>query len=324
MSVLKKITSSLADELRIFNGYYRQKINTKIQLLTSISNYFHKSQGKKVRPILVMVSAQIFGTVNERTYTAATLIEILHNATLIHDDIVDEAYERRGRLTLHTIWSTKIAVLVGDYLLAKGLLIAMEKKEYQMLEKISEVVKEMSEGELLQSRTVQKKQINKEIYLAIITKKTAKLIEACLYCGTVSVCKNESYLSTMTAIGKHAGIVFQIKDDILDFQSNKLIGKTQYNDIKNGKITLPMILSYQNSKRSIQTKMKKLYFKKNKTKNDIREIISFIQETKGVEASESVLKEHLAICHKLLNTLPDNERRKNIEQLIQYFATRSH
>jgi octaprenyl-diphosphate synthase len=325
MSKLREITLPFTKEITEFNRQYCNKINNKVRLLHIITNYLSRTEGKKIRPLLVLLSAKLFDKINERTYTAAILIEILHNATLIHDDIVDESTLRRGKLTLHTLWPTKIAVLVGDYLLARGLQVALEKKEYEMLEKISDVVKEMSEGELLQSKTAGKKIIDMDTYMSIITKKTAKLIEACFFCGSLSTTNNPATLKKMSTIGMYAGIIFQIKDDLLDFESKNLIGKTQNNDIKNSKTNLPMLIAYHNAKKDEQKILHKKLFKKQKTKNDIRDIVSFVNANNGIKDAGNMMQEYLEKCTVLINSLPGNDTTKEeMKDLIIYFAERKN
>jgi octaprenyl-diphosphate synthase len=246
MSDIDKIQNSIKEEMERFEPFFRSSMQTKVPLLNIIMNYILRRKGKQMRPMFVFLSAKMIKeSVGDSTYTAASLIELLHTATLIHDDVVDEAYERRGFFSINALWKSKISVLVGDYLLSKGLLLAVEKNEYELLKIVSVAVREMSEGELLQIQKSRKLNITEDIYFEIIRKKTAALIAACAACGAKSSGADDETVEKMRLFGEYVGIAFQIKDDLLDYQNNGLIGKPSGNDLKEKKLTLPIIYALE-------------------------------------------------------------------------------
>ncbi|MFW6101362.1 MAG: polyprenyl synthetase family protein, partial [Bacteroidota bacterium] len=244
MSQLDKIKSPIKEELDHFESYFRDSMKTNIPLLDIILNYLVRRKGKLVRPMFVFLSARLLGETNQSTYTAASLIELLHNATLIHDDVVDKSYKRRGHFSINALWKSKISVLVGDYLLSRGLLLSVRNKEYDQLEIVSNAVKEMSEGEMMQVKNKRKIYITEDEYFNVITKKTASLIASCTACGARSVSDNEEDIDTFRRFGEKVGIAFQITDDVLDYAAdhNKL-GKAIGDDFREGKMTAPVIFA---------------------------------------------------------------------------------
>ena len=232
MSILAEIRKPVEKEMSKFEAYFNRTMKTEIPLLKIILNYILRRKGKQMRPLLVFLTAGLNGKISEATYVAATLIELLHTASLVHDDIVDDAHERRGCLSVNALWNSKIAVLVGDYMLSRGMAISLEKKRYDMLEIVSDAVRSMSEGELLQLQKSRKMNISEDDYYRIIRSKTAALIAACTACGAKSVSENPDTIRKMKDFGENIGIVFQIKDDLLDYEPNGLTGKLTGNDIK--------------------------------------------------------------------------------------------
>ncbi|WP_234408335.1 polyprenyl synthetase family protein [Marinilabilia salmonicolor] len=241
MKISSKITSPIEEEMKHFGPYYKKNFDTKIPLLNIITNYLIRRKGKQMRPMLVFLSAKLNGSTDEGTYTAAGLIELLHNATLIHDDVVDETYQRRGFFSINALWRSKIAVLVGDYYLAMGLIKSLEENQTEVLRIVSTAVKEMSEGELLQIEKSRKLNITEDVYYEIIRKKTATLIAACTAAGALSSGASEEQISKMRDFGEYLGIAFQIRDDLLDYEKTNLSGKPTGNDLKEKKMTLPLI-----------------------------------------------------------------------------------
>ena len=247
MSSLASIKKPVEKDMAAFEAYFNKTMRSEIPLLKIILNYILRRKGKQMRPLLVFLSARLNGEINEATYVAATLIELLHTASLVHDDVVDDAQERRGALSVNALWNSKIAVLVGDYMLSRGLLISVEKNRYDMLEIVSEAVKSMSEGELLQLQKSRKLNIKEEDYYKIISMKTAAIISACTACGARSVTGDTEIILIMKDFGENIGIAFQIRDDLLDYEGNGLTGKAPGNDIKEKKITLPLIYALEQS-----------------------------------------------------------------------------
>ena len=241
MSSLSSIKKPVEKDMSSFEAYFNKTMRSEIPLLKIILNYILRRKGKQMRPLLVFLAARLNGEICEATFVAATLIELLHTASLVHDDVVDDAQERRGALSINALWNSKIAVLVGDYLLTRGMQICIEKNRYDMLEIVSEAVKSMSEGELLQLQKSRKLNIKEEDYYKIISMKTAAIISACTACGARSVTGDTETILIMKDFGENIGIAFQIRDDLLDYDGNGLTGKAPGNDIKEKKITLPLI-----------------------------------------------------------------------------------
>ena len=322
MSDLKKIRGPIQDELRHFEVFFRQSIKSNIPLLDIITRYILRRKGKQIRPSLVLLSASMLGEINESTYTAASMIELLHTASLVHDDVVDESYERRGFFSINALWRSKLAVLTGDFLLAKGLLLSLEKKEYFLLEIISEAVKEMSEGEILQIRKIRRLDISMEDYFEIIRKKTAALIAACAACGAKSVNVSDDIVHKMKKFGELTGIAFQIKDDLLDYQRNGKIGKPTANDIKEKKMTLPLIYSLQVCSGNERRRIRSLISKENKNSGKVDEIISFVTRTGGLQYAEKKMMDYKNEALETLSGFPDNASRGSLITLVNYSTSR--
>ena len=246
MTDIEKIKFPVKEEMRQFDAYFRMVLKSKVPLLDLIMKYILKRKGKQMRPLLVFLTAKMLGNITESTYTAASLIELLHTATLVHDDVVDESYERRGFFSINALWRSKVAVLAGDYLLSKGLLIALEKKEFDILETVSNAVREISEGELYQIQKSRKLNITEEEYYTIIRQKTATLIAACTAAGGQSAGASSEEIEKLKFFGESVGMAFQIRDDLFDYQKNGWVGKPMGNDIKEKKLTLPLIYSLKN------------------------------------------------------------------------------
>lgn len=275
-----------------------------------------------MRPMLVFLSAKLNGEINDSSYVAASLIELLHTATLIHDDVVDESFERRGFFSINALWKSKIAILIGDYLLARGLLLAIEKKEFELLEIVSEAVKEMSEGELLQIQKSRKLNITEEDYFEIIRKKTATLIAACAASGTKSVGANGEIIQKMKMFGEYVGMAFQIKDDIFDYQKTGILGKPTGNDIKEKKLTLPLIHCLENAKSSEKRRILRLIRKHHKNSKKVIEIILFVREHGGIDYSIQKMNEFKEKALNILNEFPSGQARNSLADLVNYTTER--
>lgn len=324
MNYLELIKAPVKSEIEKFEKKLHQNISSNIPILDIIINYILRHKGKQIRPLLVFLSAKLVGDINESTYTAATLIELLHTATLIHDDVVDESYERRNHFSINAIWKTKAAVLIGDYFLSKGLLISIAKNELKLLETVSTAVKEMIEGEILQMQSSRKSIIDINNYLKIINKKTASLFASSMICGGQSVSDNEIYYQKLKQLGTIIGIIFQIKDDIFDYQKKYFIGKPIGNDIKDKKFTLPLILALENSSKKDGKNIINLINKGSNLKSKYNEIYKFIIQNKGIEESEKYLNDFKIKALDLLYFFPENEVRKSLEIFINYLIDRNN
>jgi octaprenyl-diphosphate synthase len=322
MTSLDIIKSPIQEELKSFEGYFKEAIKSDIPLLQIIVNYILRKKGKQMRPMFVFLAAKICGEFNESTYLAASSIELLHTATLIHDDVVDESYERRGSFSINALWKNKIAVLVGDYILARGMLNSLDNKEYQFLHLISRAVKDMSEGEILQMRKSRKLDIDNETYYEIIRKKTASLIATSMAMGAASTTKDEAIVERMFQIGLNAGIAFQIKDDIFDYQSKGILGKPTGNDIKEKKITLPLLYILNNCESGERQKILQLIKKKNKNQAKVKELVDLVVRRGGLEYSSQVMNEFREKAINGIMEFPESESSKALIELVNYTTTR--
>jgi octaprenyl-diphosphate synthase len=285
-------------------------------------NYILRRKGKQMRPILVFLSAKLNGEFNERSYHAALTIELLHTATLVHDDVVDESYQRRGFFSVNAIWKNKIAVLVGDFILAKGLLWSIEHKDYDILNFISQAVREMSEGEILQIEKARKLDITEAVYFEIIRKKTASLMATSAAVGTCSVTEDAEIIERMRLFGEYAGIAFQIKDDLFDFQKSNLLGKPTGNDLHEKKITLPLIHALNNGSPSEKRHMLNIVRKKGKTASDLSEVSRYITGKGGFAYAEKVMQEYHQKALDQLSGYPDSAYKRALIAFVGYITTR--
>jgi octaprenyl-diphosphate synthase len=324
MSDLTRIKRPVEKEMADFEAYFSRTMRSGIPLLNIILNYILRRKGKQMRPLLVFLTAKLNGPISEPTYVAATFIELLHTASLVHDDVVDDAHERRGALSVNAIWNSKIAVLVGDYMLSRGMLISVEKERYDMLGIVSEAVKSMSEGELFQLQKARKQNIKEEDYFRIITSKTAALIAACTACGARSVSDDPETIRLMKEFGENIGIAFQIKDDILDYEENGLTGKTAGNDIKEKKITLPLIHALQHSPSQERKRILKIVGNRKKTKSEISEVIKFVTQYGGIQYSESKMNLYRDKALAILDTYPDSDVKDSLKQFVHFTASRKN
>lgn len=322
MSELTRIIEPISKELKEFEEHFRTALRSKVPLLDIITNYILRRKGKQMRPAFVLLSAKMFGEIDFPTYTAASFIELLHTASLIHDDVVDESYERRGFFSINAIWKSKIAVLVGDYLLAKGLLLSVERKEYELLEIVSEAVRDMSEGELMQIQKVRKLDLSMDEYFSIIRKKTAALIGACTACGAKSVGVNEDKVQAMKEFGILAGIAFQIKDDLLDYEKSGITGKPSANDIKEKKMTLPLIYALNVCPLNEKHKVISLIRHHNHNTEKVGEIIDFTKKYGGLDFAEKKMDEYKKAAISKIESFPENESKKSLIALVEYTTNR--
>jgi octaprenyl-diphosphate synthase len=322
MSDINRISWPIKEELKIFENQFRELLKSKIPLLDVITNYILRGKGKQLRPSLVLLTSRMFGEIRESSYTAAALIELLHTASLVHDDVVDDSHERRGFFSINALWKSKVAVLVGDYLLSKGMLFSVERKEYALLSIVSEAVREMSEGELLQIQKSRRLNITMDEYFTIIRKKTAALISACTACGATAAGADENQVKAMKEFGELTGLAFQIRDDLLDYDVNGLTGKPHANDIKEKKITLPLIYALNQSSSGEKSKIISLIKNHRTDSGKINTIISFVKKHNGLGFAETKMEELKSSAISKLEDFPDSDSRKSLVELVEFTARR--
>lgn len=322
MSQLATIRKPVSDELSDFNKLFAKTMKSKVPLLNIITNYVLKRKGKQIRPLLVFLSAKTIGEIKNSTYVAASLVELLHTASLIHDDVVDGSNERRGFLSINALWKSKIAVLLGDYLLAKGLLISVENKEYELLEIVSNAVQEMSEGELLQIQKSRKLNINEEEYFEIIRKKTATLLAACTACGARSVTDDIAKVDKMYEFGLKIGVAFQIKDDLFDYEKTSITGKPKGNDIQEKKLTLPLIASLSKASTDKRREILKLINKKSSKRLTFSKVYDFVHGNGGLEYARNIMYSYRDEAIRLLQTFPPSDSLESLKLLANFIVDR--
>jgi octaprenyl-diphosphate synthase len=323
MSVIKEIQQLLASDLKQFEAVFKAAMNSQVPLLDLILRYIHRQKGKQMRPMFVFLSAYVAGKPSESTARAASLIELLHTATLVHDDVVDEAEKRRGFFSINALWKNKIAVLAGDFLLSKGLSMALEAKEYEVLEIVSEATREMAEGELLQIEKARRLDIQEEIYFEIIRKKTATLIASCCAVGAASANADQAVVKKMYKFGEYIGIAFQLKDDIFDFQKSNTIGKPLGIDIKEQKMTLPLI--YMLNQLPLLERRKAIYTVKrhhNKPES-VAKLIDQVNKGGGIEYAEQQMFLYRDKAINLLADFEESDHKLALIKLVNYTCTRT-
>lgn len=322
MATLNDIKKPIQSHLEIFEKKFKDSMKSNVALLDIITRYIVKRKGKQMRPMFVFLSAGMHGEINESTYTAASLIELLHTATLVHDDVVDDSNERRGFFSINALWKNKVAVLVGDFLLSKGLLLSLDQDEFQLLKIVSEATREMSEGELLQIEKARKLDISEEIYFEIIRKKTASLIASCCASGTHSVDAEEKTVKQMKLFGEKVGIAFQIKDDLFDYEFSNKTGKPNGIDIKEQKMTLPLIYLLNNSKWAEKRKIVNIVKNHNTNPEKVRFVIDKVNQSGGIEYTREKMKEYHKEALDILNKFPESEYKTALQQLVDFTIER--
>lgn len=316
-------TSILKTELENFETIFKQAVKSQNSLLDHIMRYIVKRKGKQIRPMFVFLSAKLFGEPTQMTYRTASLVEILHTATLVHDDIVDDAQERRGFFSTYAIWKNKASVLVGDYLLAKGLILSLENNDYKILHILSEAVKKMSEGELLQLEKARTLNLKEDIYYDIIKSKTASLLASACSAGAWSVTQDDNTSEFMRQFGENTGVAFQIKDDLFDYASED-VGKPTGNDIKEKKMTLPLIYTLNNVDKSTKQKMIYIVKNNNNDKKKVSWILEVVKNTGGIDYAIEKMNFYKNEALNILKRFPANEYNKGLEDLVNYVTERKY
>jgi octaprenyl-diphosphate synthase len=304
-----------------FEVRFRQSMKSKVPLLDKITHYIIRRKGKQMRPMFIFLTAKMLGEMNDRSYDAASLVELLHTATLVHDDVVDDANERRGFFSVNALWKNKIAVLVGDYMLSRVLLLSIEKKNVRLLEVVARAVREMSEGELLQIEKARRLDITEEIYFEVIRQKTASLIATCCEAGAISV-DREDMSERMRNFGELVGLAFQIKDDIFDYGTSGKIGKPTGLDIRERKMTLPLIYTLNTAPKEVRKELINIVKNKNEKTKQVRRAVELVIQYGGIEYAHTKMLELKAKALDLLTDIPESEAKNSLIGLVEYTTTR--
>ena len=320
---MKKALQLIDQDLTKFEDYFSQAVKSNAPLLDRIMQYIVKRKGKQIRPMFVLLSAKLGGEITTTTYRAASLVELLHTATLVHDDVVDEARERRGFFSINALWKNKIAVLVGDYLLSKGLLLSLSNNDYKVLQIISEAVKSMSEGELLQMERSRNLNLNEQVYYDIIKGKTASLLSSACGAGASTTFCDNRYIEKMQQFGDKVGMAFQIKDDLFDYSSQN-IGKPTGIDIKEKKLTLPIIYTLTHCEKDLRKKIIYIIKNENKNKEKVQFVVDAVKESGGIEYATAKMLAFRDEALKLLYEFDESAARNALEDLVRFTTDRNY
>lgn len=321
MLKLDEIKKPIAEQLDLFEDKFKQSMESSVPLLDRITHYIVKRKGKQIRPMFVFFSAGTCGDICEATHRGASLVELLHTATLVHDDVVDNSNERRGFFSVNALWKNKVAVLVGDYLLARGLSLSIRSDDFKLLKIVSEAVEQMSEGELLQMEKARRLDIDEAVYFEVIRKKTASLIASCCACGAASVTTEDDVINRMHTLGEKIGIAFQIKDDLFDFGVDD-VGKPVGNDIKEKKLTLPLIYALKKSSKTEKRYFINLVKNHNEDAKRVREVIDYVKGSGGLSYAKGKMMEYQEEAFNILYTFPESSYRTGLEQLVKFTTER--
>ena len=321
-NTVEEIKRPINEEMKLFEQKFYESMQTKVPLLDKVTRFIVTTKGKQMRPMFVFLCAKLTGSVNEKTYRGASMIELIHTATLVHDDVVDESFKRRNFFSINALWKNKIAVLVGDFLLSKAVLLSTDHKDYDLLAVISRTIREMSEGELLQLEKARKLDITEDVYYEIIRQKTATLIAACCESGALSSGADETVAKKMMDFGTYTGMAFQIKDDLFDYLSSNVIGKPVGIDIKEQKMTLPLIYTLKTANEADR----KYYFntikKYNNDQKRVKELINFVKSSGGLDYAIGVMKDFQQKAKNILNDFPESEAKTSLNLMLDYVIER--
>jgi octaprenyl-diphosphate synthase len=322
MATIEQIKAPIAKEMDKFESTFRNSMKSSVPLLNTITHYIVKRKGKQMRPMVVFLTSGMCGGITESTFRAAALIELLHTATLVHDDVVDDSNERRGFFSINALWKNKIAVLVGDYLLSRGLLLSVEHGEFDLLKITSNAVREMSEGELMQMEKARRLDIKEDMYFTIIRQKTASLIASCCAAGACSAGGNIETIEKMRLLGETIGIAFQIKDDLFDYELTNKTGKPSGADIKERKMTLPLINALQTTDEATKKRIINIVKNNNNDPKKVAEVIDFVLHSGGMEYALNKMNEYRDKALAMLQTIPESEYKKSFIELIRFTTER--
>jgi len=321
MMSVEEIIAPVSVEMEEFEARFKESMRSKAPLLDKVTHYIIKRKGKQMRPLFIFLTAKMLGEINDKTYDSATLVELLHTATLVHDDVVDDANERRGFFSVNALWKNKIAVLVGDYMLSKVLLLSIENNNTHILEVVARAVREMSEGELLQIEKARRMDITEEVYFEVIRQKTASLISTCCESGALSV-NRKDVSDKMRDFGEKIGIAFQLKDDIFDYGEPGKIGKPTGLDIRERKMTLPLIYVLNNAPKEVQSELINIVKKHNENPKKVKRAIELVIQHGGIDYTHKKMLEYKEKALALLNDIPESEAKKSIQGLVDYTTKR--
>ncbi len=321
-NIVEEIKRPIADEMKLFEKKFYESMQSNVPLLDKVTRFIVTTKGKQMRPMFVFLCARLVGSVNEKTFRGASMIELIHTATLVHDDVVDESFKRRNFFSINALWKNKIAVLVGDYLLSKSVLLSTDHIDFDLLSVIARTIREMSEGELLQLEKARKLDITEEVYYEIIRQKTATLIAACCEIGVLSNDADEQLARKMMEFGTYTGMAFQIKDDLFDYLSSNFIGKPVGIDIKEQKMTLPLI----HTLKTASDEDRKYFFntikRYNNDKKRVKELIEFVKNSGGLDYAMKVMKDYQLKAKLILDEFPDSEAKQSLHLMLDYVIER--
>lgn len=323
-NIVEEIKKPIQEEMKLFEQKFYESMQSNVSLLDKVTRFIVTTKGKQMRPMFVFLCAKLVGNVNEKTFRGASMIELIHTATLVHDDVVDESFKRRNFFSINALWKNKIAVLVGDYLLSKAVLLSTDHQEYDLLAVISKTIREMSEGELLQLEKARKLDITEDIYYEIIRQKTATLIAACCEIGVLSNGADENLAKKMREFGTLTGMAFQIKDDLFDFLTSNIIGKPVGIDIKEKKMTLPLIYSLRTANETDRKYFFNTIKKYNNDTKRVKELIEFVKKSGGLEYAIGVMKDFQQRAKDILNEFPDQEAKTSLNLMLDYVVERKN
>ena len=323
-NIVEEIKKPIAQEMRLFEEKFYESMRSNVNLLDKVTRFIVTTKGKQMRPMFVFLCAKLVGNVNEKTFRGASMIELIHTATLVHDDVVDESFKRRNFFSINALWKNKIAVLVGDYLLSKAVLLSTDFKDYDLLAVISRTIREMAEGELLQLEKARKLDITEDVYYEIIRQKTATLVAACCEIGVLSNNADEILAKKMMDFGTLTGMAFQIKDDLFDYLTSNIIGKPVGIDIKEQKMTLPLIYSLKNANEKDQKYFFNTIKRYNNDQKRVKELVEFVKNSGGLDYAISVMKDYQQKAKNILNEFPDSEPKKSLLLMLDYVIERKH
>jgi len=322
---IQDVSRSVADELATFRQRYKVALKSQNSLVDKVMRYILRQQGKQVRPLLVMLGAKACGGVNDASYRAAIMVELLHSATLVHDDVVDGAEMRRGIASVNALWKNKIAVLIGDYMLSKGLLFSLDHKDYQCLHMVSDAVRRMSEGEILQIQKTRSLDITEEDYLQVISDKTASLLSTSCAMGAASATQDQALVNALKEYGEYLGLAFQIRDDLLDYTGDeKKTGKQLGIDIQDKKITLPLIYALRNAEPGEQKRIRRILKSSRKRAMKSRDVMDFVKAGGGLEYAADVAEGFAAKSLAIVDGLPASDARESLRMLVDFVMKRQH
>ncbi|MDF0720631.1 MULTISPECIES: polyprenyl synthetase family protein [Chryseobacterium group] len=321
-NIVEEIKRPIADEMKLFEKKFYESMQSNVPLLDKVTRFIVTTKGKQMRPMFVFLCARLVGSVNEKTFRGASMIELIHTATLVHDDVVDESFKRRNFFSINALWKNKIAVLVGDYLLSKSVLLSTDHKDFDLLSVIARTIREMSEGELLQLEKARKLDITEEVYYEIIRQKTATLIAACCEIGVLSNDADEQLARKMMEFGTYTGMAFQIKDDLFDYLSSNFIGKPVGIDIKEQKMTLPLIHTLKTASDADRKYFFNTIKRYNNDKKRVKELIEFVKNSGGLDYAMKVMKDYQLKAKLILDEFPDSEAKQSLHLMLDYVIER--